>query len=43
MFDIFFDRSKEFEEESVGMAIPDAVCTDRAGGINKVNIEDVDE
>ena len=38
---LFFLRSIDFEEDSVGMAVPDAVCTDRAAGINKVCVIEV--
>lgn len=33
---VFLSRSVDFEDETVGMAIPDSVCTDRANGISKV-------
>ena len=38
---LFLPRSIDFEDDSVGMAVPDAVCTDRAAGINKVCVIEV--
>ena len=33
---LFSHRSVDFEDDTVGMAIPDAVCTGRASGISKM-------